>query len=41
MHPVSTDVNNVRNKGRELTDPIDPDAAAPGAQRHVGVTGGP
>ena len=32
MHPVSTDVNNVRNKGRELTDPIDPDAAAPSAQ---------
>jgi putative SOS response-associated peptidase YedK len=24
MHPVSTDVNNVRNKGPELTQPIDP-----------------
>lgn len=23
MHPVSTDVNNVRNKGDHLTDPID------------------
>ena len=22
MHPVSTDVNNVRNKGAELIDPV-------------------
>ena len=29
MHPVSTDVNNVRNKGAELTEPIDPDAGVP------------
>jgi putative SOS response-associated peptidase YedK len=28
MHPVSTDVNVVRNKGPELIDPIDPPAAA-------------
>jgi len=26
MHPVSTEVNNVRNRGAELRDPIDPDA---------------
>jgi putative SOS response-associated peptidase YedK len=26
MHPVSTDVNNVRNKGPELIAPIDPSA---------------
>jgi putative SOS response-associated peptidase YedK len=26
MHAVSTDVNNVRNKGPELLEPIDPDA---------------
>jgi putative SOS response-associated peptidase YedK len=25
-HPVSTDVNNVRNRGPHLMDPIDPDA---------------
>lgn len=30
MHPVSTDVNNVRNKGKELMEPIDPAAGAPG-----------
>jgi putative SOS response-associated peptidase YedK len=24
LHPVSTDVNNVRNKGRHLIDPVDP-----------------
>jgi putative SOS response-associated peptidase YedK len=29
MHPVSTDVNNVRNKGHELTEPVDPAAGAP------------
>lgn len=29
MHPVSTQVNNVRNKGPELTDPVDPAAGAP------------
>lgn len=27
MHPVSTEVNNVRNKGPQLTEPIEPDAA--------------
>lgn len=30
MHPVSTEVNNVRNKGPHLTEPIDPDAATEG-----------
>lgn len=30
MHPVSTAVNNVRNKGEELTEEIDPDAPEPG-----------
>jgi len=29
MHPVSTEVNNVRNKGAGLRAPIDPDAAPP------------
>jgi len=29
MHPVSTDVNNVRNKGEELIEPVDPGAGAP------------
>jgi putative SOS response-associated peptidase YedK len=29
MHPVSTDVNNVRNKGAELVSEIDPTAVAP------------
>ena len=24
MHPVSTDVNNVRNKGEHLADEVDP-----------------
>ncbi|MCU1503313.1 MAG: hypothetical protein JWM12_2667, partial [Ilumatobacteraceae bacterium] len=28
MHPVSTDVNNVRNKDPHLVEPIDPDRAA-------------
>ena len=28
IHPVSTEVNNVRNRGPHLTDAIDPDAAA-------------
>ncbi len=28
MHPVSTEVNNVRNKGEQLTDPVDPDPAS-------------
>lgn len=27
LHPVSTDVNNVRNKGAELIEPIDPGTA--------------
>jgi len=26
MHPVSTEVNNVRNRGAELREPVDPDA---------------
>jgi putative SOS response-associated peptidase YedK len=26
MHPVSTDVNNVRNKGPKLTEPIEPES---------------
>ena len=26
MHPVSTDVNNVRNRGPQLIEPVDPDA---------------
>ena len=26
LHPVSTEVNNVRNKGAHLTDPVDPEA---------------
>jgi hypothetical protein len=26
MHPVSTEVNNVRNRGAELREPIDLDA---------------
>jgi hypothetical protein len=30
MHPVSTAVNNVRNKGEELTEEIDLDAPEPG-----------
>lgn len=28
MHPVSTEVNNVRNKGDHLADPIDPEPTA-------------
>ena len=28
MHPVSTEVNTVRNKGPELIDPYDPEADA-------------
>jgi putative SOS response-associated peptidase YedK len=28
LHPVSTEVNNVRNKGPELVQPVDPAAAA-------------
>lgn len=30
MHPISTEVNSVRNDGPQLIDPIDPDAPAPG-----------
>jgi putative SOS response-associated peptidase YedK len=30
MHPVSTAVNNVRNKGEDLTEEIDPDAPEAG-----------
>jgi putative SOS response-associated peptidase YedK len=30
LHPVSTDVNSVRNKGAHLVDPVDPDAPPPG-----------
>ena len=30
MHPVSTDVNNVRLKDEHLIDEIDPDAPEPG-----------
>ncbi len=26
LHPVSTEVNNVRNKGVHLLDPVDPNA---------------
>lgn len=26
MHPVSTDVNNVRNRGAQLADPVEPEA---------------
>ncbi len=29
MHPVSTEVNNVRNRGPHLLDPIEPDAQLP------------
>lgn len=29
MHPVSTDVNNVRNKGPELTAPVEPGSGEP------------
>jgi putative SOS response-associated peptidase YedK len=28
IHPVSTEVNNVRNQGSHLTDPVDPDGPA-------------
>lgn len=31
MHPVSTDVNNVRNDGPQLVEAIDPDAPEPGS----------
>jgi putative SOS response-associated peptidase YedK len=30
FHPVSTDVNNVRNRGPQLVDEVDPDAEASG-----------
>jgi putative SOS response-associated peptidase YedK len=30
MHTVSTEVNNVRNKGEQLIEPFDPTAPVPG-----------
>lgn len=30
MHPISTEVNNVRNDGPQLIEPVDPDAPEPG-----------
>ena len=37
MHPVSTEVNKVSNKGPELIEPIDPSVPTPDASDHDGA----
>jgi hypothetical protein len=39
LHPVSTEVNNVRNKGRHLIDPVDPATPAPAQGTLLGGDG--